>query len=152
MVLEIDYLKVGQHLKKLRSELGITQDQVAKDLGCTVAFVSNVEHNRAKMKSSCDHVLCGTLQRLAGGYSILAAGRRGVCLSEQSQWLDQEALDVFHMFPEEEQLRLIQTLRMWAPGVEADRQGISAVLHYFSKEAAGKKQSRSWSRLRDCCF
>ena len=48
-MIEIDYLKVGQHLKKLRSELGITQDQVAKDLGCTVAFVSNVEHNRAKM-------------------------------------------------------------------------------------------------------
>ena len=36
-MIEIDYLKVGQHLKKLRSELGITQDQVAKDLGCTVA-------------------------------------------------------------------------------------------------------------------
>ena len=112
-MIEIDYLKVGQHLKKLRSEVGLTQDQVAKDLGCTVAFVSNVEHNRAKMNLRVITYyaeLCSVSVD-----SILAAGRRGVCLSEQSQWLDQEALDVFHMFPEEEQLRLIKTLRMWAP-------------------------------------
>lgn len=112
-MIAIDYLKVGQHLKKLRSELGITQDQVAKDLGCTVAFVSNVEHNRAKMNLRVITYyaeLCSVSVD-----SILAVGRRGVCLSEQSQWLDQEALDVFHMFPEEEQLRLIKTLRMWAP-------------------------------------
>ncbi len=36
-------------MKQLRSERGITQEQVAKDLNCTVPFVSNVENNRAKL-------------------------------------------------------------------------------------------------------
>lgn len=75
-MIEIDYLKVGQHLKKLRSELGITQDQVAKDLGCTVAFVSNVEHNRAKMNSSCDPRTMAELCSVSVD-SILAAGPPG---------------------------------------------------------------------------
>ncbi len=29
--------------------MAITQEQVAKDLNCTVPFVSNVENNRAKL-------------------------------------------------------------------------------------------------------
>ena len=44
---EVDFSKVGLKMKQLRSERGITQEQVAKDLNCTVPFVSNVENNRA---------------------------------------------------------------------------------------------------------
>lgn len=40
---EVDFSKVGLKMKQLRSERGITQEQVAKDLNCTVPFVSNVE-------------------------------------------------------------------------------------------------------------
>ena len=46
---EVDFSKVGLKMKQLRSERGITQEQVAKDLNCTVPFVSNVENNRAKL-------------------------------------------------------------------------------------------------------
>ena len=46
---ELDYKKVGKKMKELRSSLGITQERVAKDLGCTIAFVSNVENNRVKI-------------------------------------------------------------------------------------------------------
>ena len=37
---EVDFSKVGLKMKQLRSERGITQEQVAKDLNCTVPFVS----------------------------------------------------------------------------------------------------------------
>lgn len=33
---EVDFSKVGLKMKQLRSERGITQEQVAKDLNCTV--------------------------------------------------------------------------------------------------------------------
>ena len=46
---EVDFSKVGLKMKQLRSERGITQEQVAKDLNCTVPFVSNVENNRTAM-------------------------------------------------------------------------------------------------------
>ena len=46
---EVDFSKVGLKMKQLRSERGITQEQVAKDLNCTVPFVSNVKNNRAEL-------------------------------------------------------------------------------------------------------
>lgn len=45
----IDFAKVGLKMKELRSELGISQQKVASDIGATVAFVSNVENNKVKM-------------------------------------------------------------------------------------------------------
>ncbi len=42
---KIDFEKVGKRMKKLRKEQRISQDQVAKDLGSTISFVSNIENN-----------------------------------------------------------------------------------------------------------
>ena len=39
---KIDFEKVGKRMKKLRKEQRISQDQVAKDLGATISFVSNI--------------------------------------------------------------------------------------------------------------
>ena len=46
---ELDFAKVGLKMKQLRVEQGYTQEMVAEDLKCTVAFVSNLENNRAKL-------------------------------------------------------------------------------------------------------
>ncbi len=46
---ELDFSKVGLKMKQLRVEQGYTQEMVAEDLDCTVAFVSNLENNRAKL-------------------------------------------------------------------------------------------------------
>ena len=46
---ELDFAKVGLKMKQLRVEQGYTQEMVAEDLDCTVAFVSNLENNRAKL-------------------------------------------------------------------------------------------------------
>lgn len=46
---KIDFEKVGKRMKKLRKEQRISQDQVAKDLGATISFVSNIENNYTKI-------------------------------------------------------------------------------------------------------
>lgn len=46
---ELDYKKIGLKMKEARVNNHIRQEQIAKDLGCTIAFVSNVENNRAKL-------------------------------------------------------------------------------------------------------
>lgn len=46
---DINYSAIGQRMQKLRRERNITQEQIANALGVTVAFISNVENNRAKM-------------------------------------------------------------------------------------------------------
>ena len=46
---KVDFKKVGKRMKQLRNEQGITQEKVAKDLGSTIAFVSNIENNRTKI-------------------------------------------------------------------------------------------------------
>lgn len=35
---ELDFYKIGKEMKRLRREHSFTQEQVAADLGCTVAF------------------------------------------------------------------------------------------------------------------
>ncbi|MDD6326914.1 MAG: helix-turn-helix transcriptional regulator [Eubacteriales bacterium] len=45
----IDFAKVGLKMKELRCALGIQQQQVANDIGTTVAFISNIENNKVKI-------------------------------------------------------------------------------------------------------
>lgn len=46
---EINYELIGQKMKKLRKEQGITQEKIAEDLNTTVSFVSNIENNHTKI-------------------------------------------------------------------------------------------------------
>ena len=46
---QYDFKKIGLELRRLRTEHACTQEQIADELGCTVAFISNVENNRAKL-------------------------------------------------------------------------------------------------------
>lgn len=45
----IDFKLVGLEMKKFRNQMGISQKQVADDIGSTVAFVSNIENSRVKI-------------------------------------------------------------------------------------------------------
>lgn len=46
---DIDFEKVAKKLKNLRIEQGITQEQIASDIGTSIAFISNIENNRTKL-------------------------------------------------------------------------------------------------------
>ena len=46
---DYDFKKIGLELRRLRTEHACTQEHIADELGCTVAFISNVENNRTAM-------------------------------------------------------------------------------------------------------
>ena len=99
---EVDFSKVGLKMKQLRSERGITQEQVAKDLNCTVPFVSNVENNRAKLNL-----------RVLLYYSKLCNVSVDTTLDEKEHQLNDEMLNVFRGFSVTEKEKIIKMLRIW---------------------------------------
>ena len=106
---EVDFSKVGLKMKQLRSERGITQEQVAKDLNCTVPFVSNVENNRAKLNL---RVLL-YYSKLCNVSVDTIAGRDLPPLDEKERQLNDEVLNVFRGFSVAEKEKIIKMLRIW---------------------------------------
>ena len=100
---EVDFSKVGLKMKQLRSERGITQEQVAKDLNCTVPFVSNVENNRAKLNLRV--LLYYSKLCNVSVDTILDAGRDLPPLDEKERQLNDEVLNVFRGFSVAEKKR-----------------------------------------------
>lgn len=108
---EVDFSKVGLKMKQLRSEHGITQEQVAKDLNCTVPFVSNVENNRAKLNLRV--LLYYSKLCNVSVDTILDAGRDLPPLDEKERQLNDEVLNVFRGFSVAEKEKIIKMLRIW---------------------------------------
>lgn len=46
---EINYKEITRRMKEARVNANFTQDQFAKDLDCTPAYISNIEHNRTNL-------------------------------------------------------------------------------------------------------
>ena len=103
---EVDFSKVGLKMKQLRSERGITQEQVAKDLNCTVPFVSNVENNRAKLNLRV--LLYYSKLCNVSVDTILDAGRDIPPLDEK-----EHQLNVFRGFSVTAKEKIIKMLRIW---------------------------------------
>ena len=108
---EIDFSKVGLKMKQLRNERGITQEQVARDLDCTVPFVSNVENNRAKLNLRV--LLYYSKLCNVSVDTILDAGRDLPPLTEKEKQQNDELLSVFRGFSIDEKEKIIKTLRIW---------------------------------------
>lgn len=108
---EVDFSKVGLKMKQLRSKRGITQEQVAKDLNCTVPFVSNVENNRAKLNLRV--LLYYSKLCNVSVDTILDAGRDLPPLDEKERQLNDEVLNVFRGFSVAEKEKIIKMLRIW---------------------------------------
>lgn len=105
----IDFTKVGKEMKRLRASHGYTQEKVADDLGCTIAFVSNVENNRAKLNLRVlmyYSKLCNVSID-----SILNAGKEASDKKNISDIRDSELIGVFHQYSEEEQEKILHILK-----------------------------------------
>lgn len=105
----LDMSKVGLEMKRLRVEHSYTQEQVADDLGCTVAFVSNIENNRAKLNLRVLLYYASLCNVTVD--SILNAGRPADTARSASDTRDSELLYTFHQFGEEEQDKIIKILK-----------------------------------------
>lgn len=110
MMENVDFTKVGLKMKSLRKELGITQDKIAKDLGSTIAFVSNIENNRTKINlrvlmyySQLCHVPVD---------SLLAAGMEDDTEVNQDAVVDKEISRVLNHFNHDEKVKLLKMLKI----------------------------------------
>lgn len=107
----MDYAKVGKKLQQLRLEQGLTQEQIANDLNCTIAFVSNIENNRTKINlrvllyyaNLCDVTID----------SILNAGIDQNDATPEEVTLNEQMLRLFKTFDVEDRKKIIKTLKIW---------------------------------------
>ena len=102
---ELDFAKVGLKMKQLRVEQGYTQEMVAEDLDCTVAFVSNLRVLLYYSK------LCNvTIDE------ILEPGFTDRTPQETSKAMNTELLRIFQSYEPDEQKKILKTLKLWKRG------------------------------------
>lgn len=108
---KIDFYKVGQKMRQLRCQNGITQEKVAKDLGCTISYVSNLENNRVNMNlrtllyySDLCHVSIDDI--LSAGYLLAPE-------TDDHATKIHTLENLFKQFDNEQQDKIIKSLRLW---------------------------------------
>lgn len=102
-----DFQLITKEMKRLRIEHSCTQEQLATQLGCTPAFISNIENNKVRLNL---RVLTyyARLFHVSVDSILNAGSKTGI---SQDKGLDGEALDVLHQFPPAEQEKIIKVLR-----------------------------------------
>lgn len=107
---KIDFNKVGKKMKQLRNEQGITQEKIAKDLGSTIAFVSNIENNRTKINlrvlmyySKLCHISID---------SLLNAGNPDLIPADDNTVVDQEIARVLQHYSKDEKVKILNMLKI----------------------------------------
>lgn len=108
---EIDFSKIGLKMKQLRTEQGVTQEKVAKDLDCTAAFVSNLENNRTKLNLRV--LLYYAKLCNVSVDTLIHAGEGAHANAASSEQRNHELLDIFQTFTPEEQEKIIEMLKIW---------------------------------------
>lgn len=106
----IDFSKVGLKMKELRMEQGATQEKIADALECTVAFISNIENNRAKLNLRV-LLYYANLCNVSVD-TFLDAGRSGVSVEKEAAQ-EAELLRVFQTFTLEERDKIIKIMKLW---------------------------------------
>ena len=108
--MDIDYTKVAAKMKELRLEAGYKQDDIAEDLGVTVAYISNTENCRVKLNLKMLLYYSNLLN--VGVQTFLDAG-----MEEPSGYtdtiVDQRILAEIHDRPENEKAKILKLLKIW---------------------------------------
>ncbi len=107
---KIDFNKVGKKMKQLRNEQGVTQEKIAKDLGSTIAFVSNIENNRTKINlrvlmyySKLCHISID---------SLLNAGNPEFIEADDDSVVEQDILRVLKQYDKDEKIKILKMLKI----------------------------------------
>jgi transcriptional regulator with XRE-family HTH domain len=104
---DFDFVDLGPKVKLLRLQQGLTQNKVAKELGVTPGYVSNVEHGRTAMSLK---VLC-YYANLVGLSVDSLVGK--IEPEYRSVALDHELQFMIRDMEEDEKERLLRTIRVW---------------------------------------
>lgn len=98
---------LGERLRRVRGELGMSQVQVAKMLHVTPGFICNIEKGRTaaslRLLILYAQLLHTTLDSIVGTLDP----------AYHNTALENELITIFSMLDEEKQRKLIQTLHIW---------------------------------------
>ncbi len=118
---KIDFNKVGKKMKELRNEQGVTQEKIAKDLGSTIAFVSNIENNRTKINlrvlmyySKLCHISID---------SLLNAGNPEFIEADDDSVVEQDIMRVLKQYDKDEKIKILKMLKI---GKGLDKETVSS--------------------------
>lgn len=106
----MDYLlkeNYGAHIKDLRIEMGMTQNQVAEALNVTPGYISNVENNRTAMSLR----ILTYFAKLTGKTIDELVGQ--VEPEYRSDSLDNALMAQIHKMDENTKLKLLKTIKLW---------------------------------------
>lgn len=103
---------LGPHMKKLRTQAGLTQSQVAEALQVTPGYISNVENNRTAMSLRIlmyyAKLMNTTLDALVGQ----------IVPQYEPSALDHELLDKITKLTPQQKKKLLKTLEIWEDNEE----------------------------------
>ena len=104
---KFDNEKLGARVKKLRLQMGLTQNQVAKALHVTPGYISNVENNRTAMSLR----MLTYYARLSGITLDSLVGQ--IEPEYEKTALDNELLEKISILSAQQKRKLIKTLEIW---------------------------------------
>lgn len=114
---ELDYEKITQLMKQARKEYSYTQEQVANDLSCTPAFISNVENNRAKLNlrilSYYSQVFKVPLESFLDSKPVEGLIDTNAVLSKEEEELNEELIEIFKSYSIQDRKKIIEILKFW---------------------------------------
>ena len=97
----------GQQIKKLRIDLGMTQNEVAEALSVTPGYICNVENGRTAMSLR----ILIYFAKLTGVTLDSLVGR--IDSEYQNTALDNEIYERIHKLDENTKMKILKTLKLW---------------------------------------
>ena len=97
----------GEHIKEYRLKLGMTQNEVASELGVTPGFISNVENGRTAMSLRIliyyAKLLGITLDELVGNIDP----------NYKASAIDNALFSIINDLSDKDKEKLLETLKIW---------------------------------------
>jgi len=97
----------GQQIKKLRIDLGMTQNEVAEALNVTPGYICNVENGRTAMSLR----ILIYFAKLTGVTLDSLVGR--IDSEYQNTALDNEIFERIQKLDEDRKMKVLKTLKLW---------------------------------------
>ena len=99
----IDYEKLGNKIKAIRTNKNLTQEYLADAIGCNVSHISNIENNHTKVSLNVLFTIATTLD-VTIDYLL-----SDQCV-ENAKSIDQEILNSIKNFSDEEKEQLLRII------------------------------------------
>ncbi|MBE5939074.1 MAG: helix-turn-helix transcriptional regulator [Lachnospiraceae bacterium] len=105
MLQELDYAKLGLKIKEIRTNKGLTQDNLAEMVSCNTSHISNIENNHTKVSLN---VLLAIANSLNTSIDYLLSNQ----YENSSLALDNEILRAIKDFPTEKKEKLLKMIEI----------------------------------------